>query len=236
MNKSQFKDPLTSTYQVGLERWALDSWSSDHQVKPHWSNFVGCCKSFGANTEISRNFVLNTKSSIVTLHNAVAILLHKCNLYFCLILERVNFCLANMFHFNIFWVKSFDIFRNTQNSLFATYDVSRCEIRSQWKYEYYMYYISLVLLILNGTARTKLAIMAFFYWEEIAKIGWVNFRKSSTLQKLRIINFPERYSFSQIYGSSTGLTLVFCLKKVKFCIDKQKTWTIWPLHKLLWSE
>ena len=91
-----------------------------------------------------------------------------------------------MFHFNLSGVKSFDIFRNTQNSLFATYDVSRCEARSQWKYEYY---ISLVLLILNGTARN-----------EVGNIGILVLRRDckNWMGEFQKIKYPSEISESLI--------------------------------------
>ena len=44
MNKRQFKYPLTSTCHVNSERRALDTWTSGHQVEPHWRCIILCCK------------------------------------------------------------------------------------------------------------------------------------------------------------------------------------------------
>ena len=71
-------------------------------------------------------------------------------------------------------------------SLFATYDVSKCEIRYQWILE--VYYISrlqtsLVQFLSDGTAKTKLATLEFLYCLDFVKTsnggayGHVNNRK-----------------------------------------------------------
>ena len=44
MNKREFKYPLTSTCHVNSERRALDTWTSGHQVEPHWRCIILCCK------------------------------------------------------------------------------------------------------------------------------------------------------------------------------------------------
>ena len=50
-------------------------------------------------------------------------------------------------------------------------DISKCEIRNQGIYENYISWIQSLLdeLILNGTAKTKLAMLAFLYCEGIVK-------------------------------------------------------------------
>ena len=70
MNKSQFKDALTSTYQASSVGKALGSWSSDHQVKLSLDvTSFAAAKSFDTNIAIIGNFVLNTKNSIVKVNN-----------------------------------------------------------------------------------------------------------------------------------------------------------------------
>ena len=55
--------------------------------------------------------------------------------------------------------------------LFAPYVVSKCEIRCLLVWEHYIsrLYASLVLLILNATAKTMLAMLAFLYYGEFVE-------------------------------------------------------------------
>ena len=84
---------------------------------------------------------------------------------------------------------TFGFFTNTQNwqcwhycqlciptyfqfsSLFAPYDVSKCDTRYQWIQTDYISILKtlLFLFISNGRAKTKLAILAFLYCEEFVK-------------------------------------------------------------------
>ena len=57
------------------------------------------------------------------------------------------------------------------SSLFATNDTSNCEVRNQGIHEDYIsrLHASLAQLIFNGRAKTKLAMLAFFYCGEFVK-------------------------------------------------------------------
>ena len=56
-------------------------------------------------------------------------------------------------------------------SLFTTYDVGKCELRCQLVYWDYIVRLltSLFMFFSNGTAKMKLAILAFLYCKEFVK-------------------------------------------------------------------
>ena len=66
------------------------------------------------------------------------------------------------------------------SSLFITTDVSKYEIRNQWVYDYYILRPNATLdwLIFSDRAKTKLAMLAFFYYGEIVKNSITSKNKS----------------------------------------------------------
>ena len=109
---------LTSTCQVSLVGWAVDSWCSDHQVRP-LCNCFAVAKSFQSNIAIPDNFVLTVKNSsderkrqTIFAHND-DIMIHVMHWWTSLQLHTVSLqlipgllfkvCDGNSFHFLFWW-------------------------------------------------------------------------------------------------------------------------------------
>ena len=71
------------------------------------------------------------------------------------------------------WISINSTQHSTQqfSSLFALYDASKCKIRYQWVQEDYIWKLQNLLFFFfsNGTAKTKLAILAFLCYGEFVK-------------------------------------------------------------------